>query len=398
MADRSDIDTVRTRTDLVSVIERYVTLKRAGKNLVGLCPFHQEKTPSFQVNPSLGVWKCFGQCNEGGDVFKFVQKIENLSFLEALERLALQAGVTLSRQGGGGRREASASGTEQGGSDVGERERLYRINALALRYFREMLQRAPMAQEYVQGRGLAHDVQERFALGFAPDVWEGLSQFLVQKGASLADAETAGLVAKNQRGGTYDRLRGRLVFPIFDAQERPIAFGGRLIAEGQPGQPKYWNSPETPVFSKSRTLYGLHHARKAIAAQEQAIIVEGYTDVVAAHQAGFENVVATLGTSLTEDHVPILARLANRVLLAFDADTAGLKAASRAAQIFEAQDVDVRVLDLPPGDDPDSLLRAGKRREFERAIEDALPLTEYRLKRLIRTSALETERDRVALF
>nr|MDQ2688271.1 toprim domain-containing protein [Armatimonadota bacterium] len=176
------------------------------------------------------------------------------------------------------------------------------------------------------------------------------------------------------------------------------AFGGRLIAEARPGQPKYWNSPETPVFSKSRTLYGLWRARKAIAVQGQAVVVEGYTDVVAAHQAGFENVVATLGTSLTEEHVRILARLAPTVLLGFDADSAGLKAAFRAAEIFEAQEVEVRVLDLPDGEDPDSLLRAGKRRVFEQAITNALPLVEYRLRRLVQKEPTETERDRVALF
>ena len=206
-----------------------------------------------------------------------------------------------------------------------------------------------------------------------------------------------GLVTIGERG-TFDKLRGRLIFPIFDVQERPIAFGGRLIAEARPGQPKYWNSPETPVFSKSRTLYGLWRARKAIAAREQAIVVEGYTDVIACHQAGFENVIATLGTSLTEEHVQTLARLASVVLLAFDADSAGLKAASRAAQIFEAQEVEVRVLDLPEGEDPDSLLRSGKRLVFENAIENALPLTEYRIKRLIRKGPAETDRDRVALF
>ncbi len=220
---------------------------------------------------------------------------------------------------------------------------------------------------------------------------------MTQKGVALADAEKAGLVTIGERG-TFDKLRGRLIFPIFDVQERPIAFGGRLIAEARPGQPKYWNSPETPVFSKSRTLYGLWRARKAIAAREQAVVVEGYTDVIACHQAGFENVVATLGTSLTEEHVQTLARLASVVLLAFDADSAGLKAASRAAQIFEAQEVEVRVLDLPEGEDPDSLLRSGKRLIFERAIDTALPLTEYRITRLIRKGPAETDRDRVALF
>lgn len=393
MADRSDIDEVRTRTDLVSVVERYVTLKRAGRQLKGLCPFHQEKTPSFVVSPEIGYWKCFGQCGEGGDVFKFVQKIENLTFPEALERLALQAGVTLtSRQP-----RVTAGENDAAPSEAGSKDRLRFINGLALRFYRDVLARSPVARHYLRERGVAHAAQESFQLGFAADEWDGLCRFLTRNGVSMADAEKAGLVTVGERG-TFDKLRGRLVFPILDVHERPIAFGGRLIGEARPNQPKYWNSPETPLFSKGREMYGLWRARKAIAAREQAVVVEGYTDVIACHQAGFENVVATLGTSLTEEHVQTLARLASVVLLAFDADSAGLKAAGRAAQIFEAQEVDVRVLDLPEGEDPDSLLRAGKRLVFEQAMETALPLTEYRIKRLIRKGPAETERDRVALF
>ena len=393
MADRSDIDEVRTRTDLVSVVERYVTLKRAGRQLKGLCPFHQEKTPSFVVSPEIGYWKCFGSCGEGGDVFKFVQKIENLSFPEALERLALQAGVTLTNR----QPRTGESAQPSVPSEAGQKDRLRQINAIALRYYREVLARSPVARDYLQDRGVAHAAQENFALGFAADDWDGLCRALTQQRIPLADAEKAGLVTIGERGA-FDKLRGRLVFPILDVHERPIAFGGRLIGEARPGQPKYWNSPETPLFSKGKELYGLWRARKAIAAREQAIVVEGYTDVIACHQAGFENVVATLGTSLTEEHVQTLARLASTVLLAFDADSAGLKAAGRAAQIFEAQEVDVRVLDLPEGDDPDSLLKSGRRLVFEQAIENALPLTEYRIKQIIRKGPSETERDRVALF
>jgi len=402
VSDRRDIDDIRARVDIVSAVEPYVTLKRAGRSFKGLCPFHQEKTPSFTVNPDLGTWYCFGSCGEGGDIFKFVQKIENLSFPEALERLALRAGVTLTKEAGRGasaRRVGTGHAEEAERPQPGEKDRLYTINMLALRYYKDMLRRAPVAQEYLQERQIAHAAQEDFQIGFAPDAWNGLSGHLEQKGISLADAAKAGLVTQGERG-YFDKLRGRLVFPILDVHERPVAFGGRLIeGEVRAGVPKYWNSPETPVFSKSGTLYGLWRARKAIAAQGRSVVVEGYTDVVACHQAGFENVVATLGTSLTEEHVKVLARLAPTVLLAFDADSAGLKAAFRAAAIFEAQEVEVRVLDLPEGDDPDSLLRGGKRRVFEQALEDAMPLTEYRLRRLLRRPASElSERDRVALF
>lgn len=403
MSDRRDIDDIRARVGIVSIVEPYVTLKRAGRSFKGLCPFHQEKTPSFTVNPDLGTWYCFGSCGEGGDIFKFVQKIENLSFPEALERLALRTGVTLTREQSRGPGQSSRVGTGYAAAierpEAGEKDRLYTINTLALRYYRDMLKRAPVAQEYLLGRQIAHAASEDFQIGFAPDAWNGLSGHLEQKGVSLADAERAGLVTKGERG-YFDKLRGRLVFPILDVHERPVAFGGRLIqGEVRAGVPKYWNSPETPVFSKSSTLYGLWRARKAIASQGRSVVVEGYTDVVACHQAGFDNVVATLGTSLTEEHVKVLARLAPTVLLAFDADSAGLKAAFRAAAIFEAQEVEVRVLDLPEGDDPDSLLRGSKRRVFEQALEDAMPLTEYRLRRLLRRPASElSDRDRVALF
>ena len=418
MADRSDIDEVRTRTDLVSVVERYVTLKRAGRQLKGLCPFHQEKTPSFVVSPEIGYWKCFGSCGEGGDVFKFVQKIENLTFPEALERLALQAGVTLTSRSP---RAAAGAGETAVQSEAGIKDRLRSINGLALRFYRDVLARSPVAREYLQERGLAHAAQESFQLGFAADEWDGLCRFLTRNGVSMADAEKAGLVTVGERG-TFDKMRGRLVFPILDVHERPIAFGGRLIGEAKPNQPKYWNSPETPLFSKSRELYGLWRAHKSISSQDQAIIVEGYTDVIACHQAGFENVVATLGTSLTEDHIKLLSRYTSKVILTFDADSAGLKAAFRAADMFEKHDVDVRVLELGEGQDPDTAIRSGKRLSFDvkvldslqrmkrhlngkfqsqsgaSSIEDALPIVEYRLKQLIKSATSDGDLDRVALF
>ena len=189
-----------------------------------------------------------------------------------------------------------------------------------MRYYRAGLAHSAFAKEYLSTRGLAYEIQETFQIGYAPDSWDGFLDYLQQQKASLVDAEKAGLIAASERGGYYEKLRGRLIFPIFDVQDRPIAFGGRLIAEARPGQPKYWNSPETPLFSKRSTLYGLSRARKAIAAKGQSVIVEGYTDVLAAHQAGFEHVIATLGTALTEEHVKALARLAPTVLLAFDAE------------------------------------------------------------------------------
>lgn len=392
MADRSEIDDVRARTDIVAVIEQYVTLKRAGSSLKGLCPFHNEKTPSFHVNAEKGIFHCYG-CGEGGDVFKFVQKIENLSFSEALERLALRCGITLTQfeRSGAGRSTPAA---------LSERDRIYSVNGVALQYFREMLTVSDVALSYLAERGIEPDTRQLFALGYAPDAWDGLCQYLTRHRISLADAELAGLVGRSDRSGWYDRLRGRLIFPIVDVQQRPIAFGGRLMAPSNAAapQPKYWNSPEHPAFSKSRTLYGLDKARKTVSSAGYAIVVEGYTDVISAYQAGFTNVVAPLGTALTEEHVRILARLAPRVLLCFDADSAGLRAAFRAAEIFEANEIDVKVLSLPDGEDPDSLLRAGRREEFAAAITNAVPMMEYRISRLIGKEAGHTDADRVTLM
>ena len=294
MADRSDIDEVLARTDIVSVIEQYVTLKRAGRSFKGLCPFHQEKTPSFTVNPDIGPLALLRAVQRGRrrvqvrpeDREPVVPRSPGAAGAARGRHAADQFGAA-ARRGGGERPAASP--------EAGERDRLYRINALALDYYRDMLARSPEAQDYLRERGLAHATQEAFSLGFAPDAWDGLATFLTRKAWRWPMPSGPGLVSKSDRGGYYDKLRGRLIFPIFDVQERPIAFGGRLLGEAEPGQPKYWNSPETPVFSKSKTLYGLWRARKAIAARGQAVVVEGYTDVIAAHQAGFEYVVATLG-------------------------------------------------------------------------------------------------------
>ena len=390
MSDRSDVEQVRERSDILQVIAPYVALKRVGKVWKGLCPFHNEKTPSFHVNAELGRWHCFGQCAEGGDVFKFLQKVENLTFPEALERLALKAGVTL---------ETRERGSGKAAPPTGERDRLYHAVETAARYYEQTLTRATAAQEYLQTRALAHETQRAFRVGCSGEEWEGLTRFLEQNAVAAEDAVTAGLIVASERGGYFDKLRGRIVFPILDVQERPIAFGGRLM-EDVPGRPKYLNSAETPLFSKGKTLYGLWRARKAIADAEEAIVVEGYLDVMTCHQAGFENVVATLGTALTEDHAQILGRHARRALLAFDADAAGLKAAHRANALFEAQEIEVRILDMPDGEDPDSLLRANRSAEFRRSIQDAVPVAEFQLRRLLRQAnpSAMSERDKSTFF
>ena len=388
MADRAEIDEVLQRTDIVGVIEKYVTLKRAGSRFRGLCPFHHEKTPSFNVDPEKGFYKCFG-CGEGGDAIKFVQKVENLSFGEALERLAQAAGVPLTNRG----RDAAEDAVERT-----QRDRLFQVNDVAQSYYSALLQDTPAGLEYARDRGLLAETIAAFHIGYAPDVWDGLVQHIRRSKLSIEDAETAGLIYRSERGSYIDHLRGRLIFPIHDVHGRTVAFGGRIIGESGPGRPKYWNCPETPVFVKRSNLYGLSRARKAIAAQGYAIIVEGYMDVVTAHQHGFENVVATLGTAVTDEHARVLATLARKALLAFDADAAGLKAAYKAAEIFQARDVEVRVIDFPPGDDPDSLLRSGRRGELTRRIDSSVSMLEYELRIVLRNLPEGEDPSRIELF
>lgn len=350
---------IRQRVGILDVVSEYVTLKRSGKSYKGLCPFHAEKTPSFTVSDEFQTWHCFG-CGEHGDVFSFLMKIENLTFAEALERLAKRAGVELERF-----QDRQTS----------RKELLGKLNALAAAYYAGLLKRTPIAIEYLHNRGLADQTIEQFHLGYAALAWDGLVQHLTRKGADLKVAEQAGLIVRGDRG-LYDRFRHRIVFPIFDIQERVIGFGGRALGDDQP---KYLNSPETPLFSKTHSLYGLNLARKAISEKGFALIVEGYMDMITAHQAGFTNCVATLGTALTLEHIKVLSRYTQKIALAYDADSAGMAAALRGAAMFDEAGCDVRIVRLPGGDDPDSLIREGRVSEFAAAVAEALPIVDHRL-------------------
>lgn len=397
-ADDSEKEQVRSRTDIVALVSQYTPLRRVGSKFKGICPFHQEKTPSFNVDPEMGRWHCFGACSEGGDAFKFLQKIESLSFPEALERLAERAGITLTRTG---------QDREEAQRQQSERDRLYSVNALALRFFRETLARARMAQDYTQKRGLAHEIMEQFGVSYAPDDWSGLSEYLLSQKIHMEDAEKAGLVFASRRGdGTYtDKFRGRLMFPIIDLQERIVGFGGRLLVPAE-NAPKYLNSPETPIFSKSKILYGLNRAKKAVEKANQILVVEGYMDVIACHQAGILNVVATLGTSLTDEHVRLIRRYTQNVVLSFDSDEAGVRAALRAAALFAAnvgagaagESGTLRILSLPPGEDPDSLLGKGQAAAFRKAIDAALTVPEFRLRTLLARYDVQTEEGKIAFL
>lgn len=377
----ADKEEIRSRNDIVEVIGALVPLKRKGRNYQGLCPFHPEKTPSFYVDPATQSFKCFG-CGASGDVFTFIERYENMTFVEAAEFLARRVGLVFARKGG----EHTAPS---------ERERLFAINAAALEYFRKCLERSEAASEYLQKRGLTAEIIRQFQLGYAPEGWDGLTAYLNAQRHDLRLAATAGLVYPSRTGGDYyDAFRQRIIFPIHDEQQRIAGFGGRALGDEQP---KYLNTGDTPIFTKSKLLYGLPFARRKIASEGGALLMEGYMDVIAAHQAGFTNAVATLGTSLTEEHARKLARLVPTdpvVVLVYDADSAGIKATLRASEMLEKEGVQVRVARLPAGDDPDSLLKRGEIVTFQKAIDQAMSRVEYQLDRIIAEADQSTEAGR----
>jgi len=374
------LDEIRERCDLVEVISRYVALRKTGRTYKGLCPFHNEKTPSFHVNPERQIWKCFG-CGESGDVFSFVQKASGLTFPEAVEQLAESVGVKIER-------------SEKVARELSERERVLRANNIACGFFRRCLGNCGKAADYLKRRGLTEGIVEKWRLGYAPDSWDSLTNHLTVNKISMADAVKAGLVrARENSNGFYDYFRDRLIFPIFDQSDKVIAFGGRALDDSEI---KYLNSPETPAFVKNRTLYGLNFARKAITDADRLLVVEGYMDAIAAQEAGFANTVATMGTALTEEHVNLIARYTRNVVLSFDADSAGLAAALRSAPLFERSGFAVRILSMPGGEDPDSILRGGDASRFSTMIDRALPIPDFKVKVALASHNVATDEGKAA--
>ena len=397
----SVVDDVKQKIDIVDVIGQYVTLKKAGRNFKALCPFHNEKTPSFIVFPDQGTWHCFGACSTGGDVFTFLMKRENIDFGEALRRLAQRAGVELVR--------------ESPGEDA-ERKRLREILAAAAAHYHYLLKNNPKAQharEYLAKRFIAPETIEHFELGYSLDEWEAMKSYLVGKGYAARDLEAAGLIVKSEReqGGYYDRFRGRLMFPIRNRNGEVIGFGARTLT-GE--EPKYLNSPQTSLFDKSGTLYGLDLAKDAIRAQNLAVIVEGYMDVIGAHQGGFTNVVASLGTALTERQLGLLKRLTNRYALALDPDAAGEEATKRGLQVarealgrktvpvpmgagligFEERlDAELLVIPMPPGKDPDELIHDDPA-QWRELVDHAELLVDFNFRVMTQDLDLSTARDK----
>ncbi|TDI45435.1 MAG: DNA primase [Acidobacteria bacterium] len=376
------IEAVRASSDIVQVVSDYVPLKRAGRRLKGLCPFHQEKTPSFSVDPENQLFYCFG-CQTGGDIFKFVQIYDKLDFGETVEVLASRFGVPL------------PAVQRRGGDD---RERVLAINAAALAFFKNLLRQdaGRNCREYLAKRGLDEQTIERLGLGYAADDWEVLRSHLVAKHNSVADLHKAGLVLPRKSGsGEYDRFRDRLIFPIRDIQGRVVAFGGRALAAD--AQPKYINSPETPAYIKGNHLYGLDQARDAIRREGFAIVVEGYMDLAALVQNGFDNVVASLGTAFTPAQARLLSRYTHRVRVSYDGDAAGAQATARSLDMLLAQGFEIHVVELPGGADPDDTLRAHGAAEYGRLVHDAPEYLEFLVHRKIAEHGIADTRAKVAV-
>lgn len=372
---------IKARINLMELISQYVTLRRSGRTWKGLCPFHSEKTPSFYVDSEKGFYRCYG-CGAGGDCFSFLQEREGMSFVEAGELLARRAGVEWARRGETGRQRS-------------ERQALIEVSALAERFFREQLQAAPRVQAYLADRGISTESAALFRIGYAPPGGGGLLRWLRSQRVDLDEAEKANLILKDERG-YRDRFIDRIIFPIHDAQGRPIAFGGRTV---QPdGVPKYINSRESLIFHKGRTLYGLHLARDAAREAGYFIAVEGYTDVIAMHQAGFSSAVAAMGTALTETQVALILRYlgdGGELLACYDSDSAGMTAALRGSAMFEQAGLEVRVVRLPPGEDPASLLKEFGAGAIREELSRAIPLLEYRIERVRSQYDLSDPRQRL---
>ena len=373
------IDQVRLSIDIVDVVGDHVALTRRGKSFVGLCPFHDDSSPSLNVSQEKQIYKCFA-CGAGGNSFTFLRDIENISFIEAVRQLADRAGIALP--------DAKPADPDQ--QEVFDQ--LYRANELAVKYFHHLLtqdEKAADAMAYLENRGINRDVIDAFSLGYAPDQWDGFLQVATRRGFSPQILERAGLVTQRQAGGGfYDRFRNRITFPIHAATGRPVAFGARALDPDE--QAKYINSPETPVYNKSATLYGLWRDRDAIRDAGVALVVEGYMDLIALSQYGIENAVASSGTALTPDHARLLRRYAPKTILIFDGDTAGATAAMRGiGSLFEVG-LEVRVVTLPEDHDPDSYVRAHGPDGFSRLTENAAPAIDFLIAQFAQRDDLST--------
>ena len=370
----SPIDEIKERLDIVQVISEYLPLKKVGANYRALCPFHSEKNPSFYVSPSSQIFKCFG-CGKSGDIFKFIMEIEGVEFKDALQILAKKAGVEI-------KKEPIEKRTE--------RQRLYEIYELATKFFEKQLEktkRGKQAKEYLLSRGISEDSIKKWRLGYAPNTWRGLSDFLVSRGYKRDEVIKAGLAVKkessfeqsNTSWDSYDRFRGRIMFPIFDLQDNVIGFGGRIFhpdSDQDSSEPKYLNTPNTLIYDKSRVLYGLNKAKMEIREKNEAVLVEGYTDVILSSQAGVRNVIATSGTALTLEQLKILSRYTKNLVFSFDMDVAGQSATKRGIDIAQLQGFNIKIISLPEGKDPADV--AGDNpKQWQRRVEKSKEIINF---------------------
>jgi DNA primase len=385
---------IKNAADIVEMVSEVVHLKKAGKNFVGLCPFHTEKTPSFTVSPEKQIFYCFG-CGAGGNIFSFLMKNDGLAFPEAARSLARRYGIDIPRR----------SLTREQKKRMGERESLLKINRQAMDFFSHALHRntsGQAAMDYLNKRGLSSEIIDRFNVGYAPKGWDHLLNFFSKKGVPLARVERSGLILPKKDGrGYYDRFRERIIFPIIDVNQAVIGFGGRVMDDTLP---KYLNSPETSVYNKSRSLYGLHLSKDKCRKAQTVYIVEGYLDLLMLHQHGIENAVATLGTALTADHVRMLSRYVPRMILVYDSDEAGIRSALRCidtfwkehvdfsrGDVFREEKADTHILVLPDGHDPDSYLREKGAGSFEKAASHAPGIISFLIEQSIGMHGLSTE-------
>jgi DNA primase len=380
---QSFIDDLRMQADIVQVVQEYVSLKKVGATYKGLCPFHSEKTPSFHVNRDKGFFHCFG-CSVGGDVFKFLELQEKMGFQDAVRHLASKFGIPVPEQAGG--RESHA--------DAAEREALLKVHERAAEYFKAQLA-APIgrkAQQLLKSRGITGDTIKKLAMGYAPPSYEGLKSTLIKEGFTLALLVRSGLAIERDNGQTIDRFRGRLMIPIARDSGSIVAFGGRAMDADQ--QPKYLNSPETTIYTKGRTLYGLHLTKKDISRLGYAVMVEGYFDFAQLVQAGVTPVVASSGTALTSSQAQLLRRFTSKIILSFDPDAAGQGAAARSCELLVQEGFEVNVAILPSGQDPDSFVQAHGREEYMKLLKTSRPYLEYLLDRSAAVHDLNNDEGR----